>query len=97
MKRTAGSPKCAKKTIKREVFGDKHIPRDPKKIDDDYQYMKLREGRIAEMAAQDEIDTNANTIIIDTSTGEVSQPNLPGNKKELTEAAPADVEEDDLP
>lgn len=85
------------KTIKREVFGDKHIPRDPKKIDDDYQYMKLREGRIAEMAAQDEIDTNANTIIIDTSTGEVSQPNLPGNKKELTEAAPADVEEDDLP
>lgn len=85
------------KTIKREVFGDKHIPRDPKKIDDDYQYMKMREARIAEMQAQDEIDGNANTIIVDTTTGEVEQPRMLANKTAPTEAAPADVEEDDLP
>lgn len=85
------------KTIKREVYSDKHILRDPKKIDDDYQYMKMREARIAEMQAQDEIDGNANTIIVDTTTGEVEQPRMLANKTAPTEAAPADVEEDDLP
>lgn len=55
------------KTIKREVFSAKHIPRDPKKIDDNYQYMKLREARIAELEAQDIIDANANGSIIDVT------------------------------
>lgn len=55
------------KTIKREVYGSKHIPRDPKKIDDAYQYMKMREAKIAEMEAQAEIDANANGVIIDTT------------------------------
>ena len=55
------------KTIKREVYSAKHIPRDPKKIDDAYQYMKMREARIAELEAQAEIDANANGEIIDTT------------------------------
>jgi recombination protein RecT len=55
------------KTIKREVFSAKHIPRDPKKVDDNYQYMKMREARYAEMEAQAEIDDHANAIIIDTT------------------------------
>ena len=41
------------------------MPRDPKKVDDAYQFMKMREARYAEMEAQAEIDTNANTTIID--------------------------------
>ena len=53
------------KTLKREVYSAKHIPRDPKKIDDAYQYMKMREARYAEIEAQNEIDQNANTILID--------------------------------
>jgi recombination protein RecT len=53
------------KTIKREVFSAKHMPRDPKKVDDAYQYMKMREARYAEMEAQSEIDTNANRMVID--------------------------------
>lgn len=55
------------KTIKREIYSAKHIPRDPKKIDDAYQYMKMREARIAELEAQAEIDANANGEIIDTT------------------------------
>ena len=55
------------KTIKREVYSAKHIPRDPKKIDDNYQYMKMREARLAELEAQDTIDTYANGDIIDTT------------------------------
>lgn len=53
------------KTIKREVYGSKHIPRDPQKIDDAYQYMKMREAKIAEIEAQAEIDANANGDVID--------------------------------
>lgn len=55
------------KTIKREVFSEKHIPVDPKKVDDAYQYMKLREAKIAELEAQDVIDTYANGEVIDTT------------------------------
>ena len=65
------------KTIKREVYSAKHIPRDPKKIDDNYQYMKMREARYAELEAQAEIDGYANTIIIDTT------PTTPEEPKQL--------------
>lgn len=55
------------KTIKREVYSAKHMPVDPKKVDDSYQYMKLREAKIAELEAQDAIDAYANGDIIDTA------------------------------
>ena len=58
------------KTIKREVYSAKHMPRDPKKVDDAYQYMKAREARYAEMEAQSEIDAMANAIVIDTTPEE---------------------------
>ena len=58
------------KTIKREVYSAKHIPRDPKKIDDNYQYMKMREARYAELEAQAEIADHANAIIIDATPTE---------------------------
>lgn len=54
------------KTLVREVYKPKHIPLDPQKIDDNYQYMKLRETRIAELAAQADADMNACGKIIDT-------------------------------
>ncbi len=86
------------KTIKREVYSAKHMPRDPKKIDDNYQYMKMREARFAEMEAQAEIDANANVIIIDTTPQpqrELPPPNVDGGTGEIinpgkpAEAAPA--------
>lgn len=58
------------KTIKREVYSAKNIPRDPKKIDDNYQYMRMREARFADLEAQAEIDGHANAIIIDTTAEE---------------------------
>lgn len=54
-----------RKTIIREAFSAKHLPRDPKKIDDSYQYMKMREARYAEMEANAEIARNANAAVID--------------------------------
>lgn len=54
------------KTLVREVYSPKNIPLDPQKVDDNYQYMKLREARIAELAAQADADLNACGKIIDT-------------------------------
>lgn len=53
------------KTLKREVYSSKYIPRDPAKIDDLYQYIKNRELENIELEAQHEIDNNANGDVID--------------------------------
>lgn len=57
-----------RKTLIREVYSAKHLPRDPQKIDDSYQFMKAREARYAEIQAQAEIDSQANAVLIDTTT-----------------------------
>ena len=67
------------KTIKREIYSAKHIPRDPKKIDDNYQYMKMREARIAELEAQDIIDANANGTVIDVTPTALTEPVTPAS------------------
>jgi len=56
-----------RKTLIREVYSAKHLPRDPAKIDESYQMMKIREARYAEIAAQAEIDASANAVLIDTT------------------------------
>ena len=55
------------KTIVREAYGARQIPRDPKKIDDNYQYIKMREAHYAEIEATAEIEANANQKLIDTT------------------------------
>ena len=57
-----------RKTLIREVYSAKHLPRDPQKIDESYQFMKAREARYAEIQAQAEIDSQANAVLIDTDT-----------------------------
>lgn len=63
-----------RKTLIREAYGAKHLPRDPKKVDDNYQHMKMREAHYAEMEAQTEIAENANTVLIDTTHAELTPP-----------------------
>jgi recombination protein RecT len=53
------------KTLKREVFSAKHIPRDPTKIDDNYRFLMRRDAEYAEMARQAELDAYANAEIVD--------------------------------
>ena len=54
------------KTVKREVYSAKNMPRDPKKIDDAYEYMRMQEIRLAQMETQEVIDAEANQVVIDT-------------------------------
>lgn len=49
-----------RKTIIREAFSAKHLPRDPKKIDDVYQQLRIKELRYAEIETMNEIEENAN-------------------------------------
>lgn len=55
------------KTIKREVYSAKHIPRDPAKIDENYQYLLRKEAKAAELEIAAEVDANANLDAIDIS------------------------------
>ena len=75
-----------RKTLIREVFSSKHIPRDPQKIDDSYQYMKLREAQMAEIQAQENIDAYANGDVIDTTPElpRAAPPELPPPPQEIT-------------
>ena len=59
-----------RKTLMREACSSKDIVVDPAKIDDEYQYLKAREARIAEAEAQAEIDENANKIVLDVDLPE---------------------------
>lgn len=68
-----------RKTIIREAFSAKHLPRDPKKIDDNYQFMKMREAKYAEIEVQAEISANANVTPIDIVGGEFSTSQPPQN------------------
>jgi len=80
------------KTVKREVFSAKHIPRDPKKIDDNYQYMRMREARIAEMDAQAEIYEFANSVTLEIPESVDAAPQPDNNRGEqISLDTPADA------
>lgn len=76
-----------KKTLIREAYSAKNLPRDPRKIDDAYQHAKLMETRYAEAEAQAEIDAKANAILIEPETGEAVDINTESG--EVAENAPA--------
>jgi recombination protein RecT len=54
-----------RKTLIREVYSGKHIPRDPSKIDDDYQHMRERDVVYAEIEVSNDALENANSIPIE--------------------------------
>jgi recombination protein RecT len=56
------------KTVVREVYSSKHIPRDPSKIDDSYQYMREREVVYTEYEVQQDALENANQTAIQAPT-----------------------------
>jgi len=78
-----------RKTIIREAYSAKHLPRDPKKIDDNYQYMKMREARYAEVEVQEEINANANVTLIDTAKPTTLPPTVDTSTGEVIDAGSA--------
>lgn len=54
-----------RKTVARTVYSEKYIPRDPAKIDENYQFLRSQELEIAKAEIHEEISQNANTIVLD--------------------------------
>ena len=48
------------KTMKREIYRSKRIPRDPDKVDESYNYIRQREQQYEDMVIEAEIVQNAN-------------------------------------
>lgn len=81
------------KTIKREVYSAKNMPRDPKKIDDNYQYMKMQEFRLAQMQVADVVEEKTASVPIDISTPEIEDKrNIPDADTASMEKKPAQVQ-----
>lgn len=84
------------KTLKRFVFNETNIPRDPQKIDDDYLYAKSRQDEMNQIALQQEIEEQANTIPIDINTKvdlETGEKIVDADYKEYEEPYLADEEQ----
>ncbi len=63
-----------RKTLIREAYSSKHMPRDPAKVDDAYRHALLREEQYAALVAEAEVAANANAIPIDVETDDVLLP-----------------------
>lgn len=53
-------PEMYEKTMKREIYGSKRIPRDPAKVDESYAYIRSREAQYIEIATEAEAAENGN-------------------------------------
>lgn len=70
-------PEMFAKTMKREIYSAKHIPRDPMKIDDTYHYIKQRESQYAQLVAENEANQQANTIELTFDDAAITPHNEP--------------------
>lgn len=82
------------KTMKREIYGAKHMPRDPDKIDESYQYIRHREQQYADVVIEAEIVDNANRdpVELPPADGALAQPEYP--IEDLTIAGDAEAADD---
>lgn len=63
-----------RKTLIREAYSSKYLPRDPAKVDEAYRHAILREEQYAAIVAEAEVTANANAIPIDVESGDVLLP-----------------------
>lgn len=77
-----------RKTLVREVYSAKHIPRDPRKIDENYIYMRQQESKLHEVeeGVRNEINITANSIPIESVSlpATKAETNAISKKYELT-------------
>ena len=53
-------PEMFEKTMKREIYGSKRIPRDPDKVDESYQYIRQREQQFEDLVIEAEVSDLGN-------------------------------------
>lgn len=62
------------KTIKREVYSAKHLPRDPAKIDEHYRYTRRREAETIETASKAALELYGDAEPLSISAGDDTTP-----------------------
>ena len=65
-----------RKTLVREVYSPKHILLDPRKVDENYQYMRQREAQLQGVQdnMQQVIDVTANSVPIEEAAAQIDTP-----------------------
>lgn len=67
-------PEMYEKTMKREIYGSKRIPRDPAKIDESYQYIRQREQQYVDIAVEAEVAEQGNATPVTLPAPEPQEP-----------------------
>lgn len=72
-------PEMFEKTMKREIYGSKRIPRDPDKIDESYQYIRQREQQFEDLVIEAEVVENGNRapVILPETPASIEAPEEP--------------------
>lgn len=86
-------PEMFEKTMKREIYGSKRIPRDPDKIDESYQYIRQREQQYEDIVIEAEVAENGNGTPI--ALPETPKAIEPSPEPPMPEAYPAEADDDD--
>lgn len=84
-------PEMFEKTMKREIYGSKRIPRDPDKIDESYQYIRQREQQYEDIVIEAEVAQNGNGAPVELP--EASKAIEPPAEPQMPETLPADEED----
>lgn len=82
-------PEMFEKTMKREIYGSKRIPRDPDKVDESYNYIRQREQQYADMVIEAEVMENGNStpIILPEEPKAIEEPSAYEQSQEATDDA----------
>lgn len=99
-------PEMFEKTMKREIYGSKRIPRDPAKIDESYQYIRQREAQYVDIAVEAEVVENGNGApvtlpeppkAIESAPTEQQQPEPAEEQMPVEPPSPEEQYDDDPP
>ncbi len=86
-------PEMFEKTMKREIYGSKRIPRDPDKIDESYQYIRQREQQYEDIIVDAEVAQNGNGAPITLPEApKAIEP--PVEQVKMPEEAPVDADDE---
>lgn len=79
-----------RKTLIREAYSAKHLPRDPAKVDESFRHAMLMEERYAAIVAEAEVAANANAIPIEEAAEPAALPGagIPTGAEEAVETVP---------
>lgn len=85
-------PEMFEKTMKREIYGSKRIPRDPDKVDESYQYIRQREQQFEDLVIEAEVIENGNRapVILPEAPAVIEEPEEPMNEASPATDAPGD-------